>query len=121
LPQDAVQTLGSVADAIAGDTPLRAASLRKRRNSITNLSDHDDYLRATAGFALAPEVTFHTIVGRCDAEVPLERSSDGVVPYASSHLDGAASELVVPSHHSVQDTPQAILEIRRILREKKES
>ena len=43
--------------------------------------------------------------------------SDGLVPYASAHLDGAASELVVtPSGHSVHATPQAILDLRRILR-----
>jgi hypothetical protein len=39
------------------------------------------------------------------------------VPYQSSHLPGATSELVIPFSHSVQETPEAILEIRRILRE----
>jgi pimeloyl-ACP methyl ester carboxylesterase len=120
LPQSVAQTIGSVADAIAGDTPLRAAQLRKRRNSITNLSDRDDYLRATAALAIAPGVAYHSIVGRREARGPLAESSDGVVPYASSHLDGAASELVVASRHAVQETPQAILEIRRILHEKPE-
>jgi hypothetical protein len=38
-----------------------------------------------------------------------------VVPYRSAHLQGAESELVITSGHSVQETPQAILEIRRIL------
>jgi hypothetical protein len=38
-----------------------------------------------------------------------------VVPYQSAHLDGADSELAVPSWHSVQETPAAILELRRIL------
>jgi len=37
------------------------------------------------------------------------------VPYVSSHLAGAESELVIPSGHSVQETPEAIMEIRRIL------
>ena len=37
------------------------------------------------------------------------------MPYASAHLDGAASELLVRSGHSVQETPEAILELRRIL------
>ena len=49
-------------------------------------------------------------------DLPLAESSDGVVPYASAHLDGALSEKVIPSWHSVQESPQAILEIRRILR-----
>ena len=44
-------------------------------------------------------------------------SSDGVVPYWSSHLDGAQSELVVPSAHPAHQNSQAIAEVRRILRE----
>jgi hypothetical protein len=39
-----------------------------------------------------------------------------VVPYRSAHLAGADSELAIPSWHSVQETPAAILELRRILR-----
>jgi hypothetical protein len=41
--------------------------------------------------------------------------NDGIVPYWSSHLDGAQSELVVPSHHSSRQNPQAVKEVRRIL------
>ncbi|PPT63731.1 hypothetical protein XarbCFBP8142_20445, partial [Xanthomonas arboricola] len=54
-------------------------------------------------------------------QVPLADSDDGLVPYRSAHLDGAESELVVTSWHSVQETPQAILEIRRILHEQLQS
>ena len=50
--------------------------------------------------------------GRGDAP----KSSDGVVPYWSSHLDGAQSELVVPSSHSAHQNPQAIAEVKRILK-----
>ena len=49
--------------------------------------------------------------------MPLLQSDDGLVPYWSSHLEGAVSEKVIISGHSVQETPQAVLEIRRILRE----
>ena len=38
-----------------------------------------------------------------------------MVPYASSHLDWAASELVVPGDHGCQDAPETIRELRRIL------
>lgn len=41
--------------------------------------------------------------------------SDGLVPYASAHLDGAVSERIVHSGHSVQETPEALFELRRIL------
>ncbi len=42
--------------------------------------------------------------------------SDGIVPYWSSHMDGAESELVVPSSHSAHQNPQAIAEVKRILK-----
>jgi hypothetical protein len=45
----------------------------------------------------------------------VETSSDGVVPYASSHLEGASSELAVRSGHSVCEKPDAQREVIRIL------
>jgi hypothetical protein len=38
-----------------------------------------------------------------------------VVPYWSSHLKSAQSEVIVPDSHGAYDDPQAILELRRIL------
>lgn len=61
-------------------------------------------------------MTYYSIIGRENPEGPLEESSDGIVPYWSSHLDGAASEKVIVSGHSVQETPEAIIELRKILR-----
>ena len=59
---------------------------------------------------------YHSVIGnRKEAGIP--GGSDGSVPYASSHLDGAVSELVVKSDHSAQQNPLAIREIRRILLE----
>ncbi|AOY68471.1 alpha/beta hydrolase [Xanthomonas euvesicatoria pv. euvesicatoria] len=83
--------------------------------SIDNLRDTDPFVRATMDLPISPNVQYHTIIGREKPQVPLADSDDGLVPYRSAHLDGAASELVVTSWHSVQETPQAILEIRRIL------
>ena len=73
-------------------------------------------MRSTAGLSIEPGLPFHTVVGWRDPKLPLAQSSDGVVPYASAHLDGAQSEKAIVSGHSVQETPQAILELRRILR-----
>lgn len=86
-------------------------------NSIDNLRDTDPFVRAAADLPISPRVRYHTIVGQDDLSLPLIESSDGVVPYRSAHLEGAQSEKVIPSWHSVQETPQAILEIRRILHE----
>jgi pimeloyl-ACP methyl ester carboxylesterase len=86
-------------------------------NSIDNLSDRDPFVRLSSGLPMNPRVRFHSIIGNDTPRLAQALSSDGIVPYESAHLDGAASELVIASPHSVQENPLAILEIRRILRE----
>lgn len=61
------------------------------------------------------QVPYHSIIGNDRVAKP--GGTDGVVPYTSSHLDGAASELVVHSGHNAQEHPLAIREVRRILLE----
>jgi triacylglycerol esterase/lipase EstA (alpha/beta hydrolase family) len=103
---------GSLAQLDTGSSePLRIP------NSIDNLSDKDTFVRLVADLPISPNVRYYSIMGNDTPDVPLAESSDGVVPYASAHLDGALSEKVIPSWHSVQESPQAILEIRRILRQ----
>jgi pimeloyl-ACP methyl ester carboxylesterase len=86
-------------------------------NSIEQLRETDPLIRATAQLPISPNVCFHSIIARRRATGPLEDSNDGVVPYRSAHLAGAVSETVIVSGHSVQETPEAIFEIRRILHE----
>jgi len=86
-------------------------------NSIDNLKASDPFVKAAAQLPIAPGVKYHSIIAQRRADVPLAESDDGLVPYWSAHLDGAVSEKVIISGHSVQETPQAVLEIRRILRE----
>ncbi|HEX7802583.1 MAG TPA: alpha/beta fold hydrolase [Pseudoxanthomonas sp.] len=81
-----------------------------------DLSPGSLFMRSTADLPIEAGLPYHSIVGWHDPSVPLAQSSDGLVPYASSHLDGALSEKAIPSGHSVQETPGAILELRRILR-----
>jgi hypothetical protein len=61
-----------------------------------------------------PAVDYHSILAD-RRDPPSEGGTDGVVPYASAHLDGAASELVVHGGHLCQDHPLVIRECRRIL------
>jgi hypothetical protein len=64
---------------------------------------------------ITPGIPYHSIIGdRGRGDSP--NSSDGVVPYWSSHLDGAASECIVPSDHSSPKNPEAIAEVHRILK-----
>jgi pimeloyl-ACP methyl ester carboxylesterase len=86
-------------------------------NSIKNLSDQDPFVRESSKLPISEKVIYHSIMGNDTPDVILEASSDGVVPYASARLEGAASELVLSSWHSVQEQPEAIVEIRRILHE----
>lgn len=62
------------------------------------------------------KVTYHSIIGDRGWGGKLENSSDGIVKYSSSHLDGVASELVVPAWHNAQDNKEAQDEIIRILK-----
>jgi pimeloyl-ACP methyl ester carboxylesterase len=118
LPADVLGRIATVLDAIALQSPAQAAVLRSRRmDSIAGLSDRNRYLQLTAELPVAPGVRQHSIVARQYARGALRDASDGAVPYASAHLDDTASELVIASGHSVQNTPEAIAEIRRILRE----
>jgi hypothetical protein len=60
-------------------------------------------------------VPYHSIIGdRGKGNSP--NSTDGVVAYWSSHLDGAKSELIVPGPHGSCTLPQTIAELDRILR-----
>ena len=82
-----------------------------------DLSPGSLFMQATSDLYIKPGLPFHTIVGVRDPSVPLAQSSDGAVPYASAHLPDAVSEkAIIPSGHSVQETPGAIMELRRILR-----
>ena len=82
-------------------------------SSVSTLSPRDPALQALA--ALPIEVPFHSIIGRKSGGA-VETSSDGVVPYTSSHLNGASSELVVRSGHGVCENADAQREVIRILR-----
>jgi pimeloyl-ACP methyl ester carboxylesterase len=59
---------------------------------------------------------FHSIIGNRGKDTSREDSSDGVVPYWSSHVEGAQSELIVPYGHSCTTKPETVSEILRILR-----
>ena len=82
--------------------------------SITRLEPNNPALTLLKKQPFSSRVTYHSIIGdRGKGNTP--NSSDGVVPYWSSHLDGAASEKIVPSNHEAHLTPEAHQEMSRIL------
>ncbi len=86
----------------------------KFATGIDNLDPDNRMLNFLRSLPFAPGVVYHSVIGNRE-EDGVPGGSDGIVPYLSSHLDGAASELVVKSGHSVQVNPLAIQELRRIL------
>ena len=85
-------------------------------NSIRFLRAKSPLLGAILKLPMSKSVPYHSIIGdRGKGNSP--NSTDGVVPYWSSHLEGAASEKIVPSGHGANENPEGIAEIRRILLE----
>ncbi len=98
-----------------------AASLQLQRapNSVDTLSPDNRFVKEVNKLPIAPGIPHHSVMGdrgkggNKDRTKPV--SSDGIVPYWSSHLDGAVSEKIVPSNHSAHQHPEGIAEARRIL------
>src|SRR5262249_55432393 len=77
---------------------------------------HSPALELLAARPKPPRVHFHSIIGEAFGKGP--DSSDGVVPYTSSHLDGVDSEILVPANHlALHHHPRSVLEVWRILQE----
>ncbi|MDM0044438.1 alpha/beta fold hydrolase [Variovorax dokdonensis] len=116
FPKALQDQISGVRDALVQAEPFKEGeALPPVPNSIDTLSDKDPVVRVLAQLPIDARVRYHSIIARENTEGALAESMDGVVPYASSHLDGADSELIVVSRHSVQENPKAILEVRRIL------
>lgn len=92
-----------------------ARPLKRMPNSVDTLEPNDRFVQAVDKLPITRGIPYHSIMGdRGRGNTP--KSSDGVVPYWSSHLDGAQSELIVDSGHDAQTNPEAIKEVERILK-----
>jgi hypothetical protein len=89
---------------------------KRRANSVDSLSPKSRFVNALNTIPMTPGVPYHTIIGdRGRGDSP--NSSDGVVPYWSSHMDGARTEDIVPSDHNAHQNPQAIEDVLHILKQ----
>ena len=84
--------------------------------SIQVLDPANPMIQAFSRLEIDRFVPFHSMMGdRGRGDGP--QGSDGLITYASAHLEHAASELIVPASHSVYNHPLALEELRRILAE----
>lgn len=82
--------------------------------SVHQLSPDSLMLNTLTDLPIAPGLPFHSIIGIQDSEQG-PGSSDGIVPYESSHLEGSSSEKLVPEWHGCLEHPLTIAEVTRIL------
>lgn len=120
LPSSFVENIVTGSHTVNIDEQLLEAihniSISKIQNGPSDLSKKSDFIRLTKNAQIVAGVPFHTIIGNNSGKVPKSEMTDGIVPYNSAHLDGAVSEKIIEGGHSIQETPEAILELRRILR-----
>lgn len=86
------------------------------QNGPSDLSYKSRFIALTEDIYPPKGFEFHSIIGNITNSQSSDVMTDGIVPYQSAHLEGAASEKIIKGGHSIQDTPEAILELRRILR-----
>jgi pimeloyl-ACP methyl ester carboxylesterase len=109
-------TLLSAGNSLLKITTFQSGDLKLKRipNSVDTLAPNNRFVKAINTIPITSGIPYHTIMGdRGRGDAP--NSSDGVVPYWSSHMEGAKSELIVPSAHPAHQNPQAIQEVHRIL------
>jgi pimeloyl-ACP methyl ester carboxylesterase len=89
-----------------GELPTSAGELAPGHPLLVGLRD----------LGIDSSVRSHSIIADL-RDPPSPGSTDGIVPYSSSHLEGVASELLFRGFHICLNHPAVIREIRRILME----
>lgn len=112
LPQQLIGEVYNIAT-LQQDSLLMQPERMTEWFTSTRQLDPDSYsIRGLQPLSVRPVPT-HSIIGdRGCGNTP--KSSDGVVPYWSSHI-GWGTETIVPSDHSVQDVPETAERLSAIL------
>jgi len=104
--------ISQVNNEVKGQISAFTGGSKRMPNTIFSLSPKNPTLIVMDKVPIT--VPYHSIIGdRGKGNSP--NSSDGVVPYWSSHMDGAQSQLIVPGPHGSCELPQTIAELDRIL------
>ena len=82
--------------------------------SLDGMSPKNPALLVMSDIPVVPGIKAHSIIS-LEGEGPPPQGGDGVVKYASAHVDYVESECIVRSYHTCLDQPATIEEVRRIL------
>ena len=100
---------------------FRDTDLLTAVNAVDSLSPKSPIFPVMLRAKKSSNVKFHNIIGVLEKPSLLSsksRKSDGVVEYASAHMDDVESEIMVDAEHTrIHMTGKAIFEVRRILLE----
>lgn len=115
------RTFGTTFDILEGiatrDPKLGQLLINGMPTSVDNLSPGSPYVKIANSLPFRSGVHLHSIIGNKEGKLLTDpECSDGFVPYSSSHLENVDSEFLVRSDHGVHEKPEAIEEMRRILR-----
>lgn len=115
------QTMIQIGDALRQIVTLSEGGLAYESlpTSIDTLTPTNSFVKTVDSLPISPRIPYHSIMGdrgHAKAKLHPETGSDGFVPYKSSHLPGASSELIIPSNHSGHQSPEGIAEVIRVLK-----
>lgn len=115
LPVQVVQAMTSIASLdVELLNPDRLQMRHLGADSINGLSPQHPIIQALEHLPIkAPS---HSIIAVVHEKPRLEETSDGVVPYISSHLRQAKSEATVRSGHSCANKPATVKELIKLVR-----
>lgn len=114
LPQTLVQEMVNVATLQQNSVLMDPGRMTEWFTSGDQLSPKSYSIKGLNGLQVR-NVPTHSVIGdRGRNNSP--KSSDGVVPYWSSHIPWG-TETIVPADHSVQDDPKTAEDVTRVLKE----
>jgi triacylglycerol esterase/lipase EstA (alpha/beta hydrolase family) len=117
LPSVVSETTANIAGRQVLTQSAASAYTKKTPNGVTLLSPSSAFMKATSTIPLRSDIPYHSIIGTRKSTDTGTGTSDGIVPYESSHLNFTESEVLVPSGHNAHTHPLAIAEVKRILYE----
>jgi len=114
LPLTIIETTANIvtlnADAFVSDIQLQPGT------SIDSLSPGGQFASILQELPMSERVQLYSIIGDRGAGGDPWKSSDGVVPYWSSHIEGVP-ETIIPSNHSGPEHERCADKVRELLRE----